>query len=493
MRWLATPGRSRTLFLLLTGILACGPAGAAGFSPEPQYPSGQYPQGQYPPGQYPPGQYPPGQYPQTGPGIGIPKIHLPKRHKDDKKDSPDESTKINLSQIDGTLRSLGEKDLVLQGKANRLLRFRLLPKTLFRNKEGESIRDSLLHPGDQISILVNPDDLETALRVVLNRPGTESERQVAARPFDHDQVIAPTSQDVAKAKVTVDREPSSEASTESPAKEPAAASDKDVAKAGDATPKSEVNSAKPADAPAQPAPEPREPVSSAPLSADAIIMLAREETDALTADLPNFLVQQTTTRYDGRSGDWRKIDVVTADVACVNGKEEYRNVAINGVPTQRPIESTGAWSSGEFVTTLRNLLSPIEDAAFVQRGEERVAGRLAYVFEFSVDAQNSHWILAGNGKETFQAPYKGRVWIDEQTHRVLRIDQKAQSIPRYFPYNRLESILDYGFVKIDNKTYLLPVQNESIACQASGNCERNVIAFRNYRKFTAESEIKFEK
>ena len=75
------------------------------------------------------------------------------------------------------------------------------------------------------------------------------------------------------------------------------------------------------------------------------------------ADLPDFLVQQETTRYHGRQDSWQKIDVVTADVACVNGREQYRNVAVNGIPSQRPIESTGAWSTGEFVTTLQNLFS----------------------------------------------------------------------------------------------------------------------------------------
>jgi hypothetical protein len=341
---------------------------------------------------------------------------------------------------------------------------------------------------------VNPDDLETALRVVLNRAATSSEREVAARPFDHDQVIAPAAQDITKAKVAVDREPAGgqpgapadkEAGAE-PAAEPAA-------KPADATVKP-ADSAKPADPPAAAAPEPREPVDSAPLSSDAIIMLARDAAESFTADLPNFLVQQSTTRYRGhaQSQNWQVIDVVTADVVCIDGKEEYHNVAINGMPTQRPIETTGAWSTGEFVTTLQNTLSPVEDAVFVQRGDARIGSRMAYVFDFSVEAKNSHWILASDRNSSFRAPYKGSIWIDKETRRVLRIDQKAHSIPRDFPYDSLESILDYGFVKIDNKSYLLPVQNETVSCLgAARTCERNVINFRNYRKFTADSNIKF--
>jgi hypothetical protein len=470
--------------LLLIGTLAWGPACASGFAFEPQYPSGQYPSGQYPPGQYPPGQYPPEQYP-TQPGIQLPKIHLPKRHKDDK----DDSSKITLSAIDGTLRNLGEKDLVLQTKPGHLVRFRLLAKTLFQNKEGEPVRDSLLHPGDQLSVLVNPDDVETALRVVLNHAGTAKERESAEQPLDQAKVSAPGADDITKAHVAVDREPAGG--------QPGAASDKDAdAKPADANSKPAEANAKQEQAPARTAPEPRAPVDSAPLSSDAIIMLAREAAESFTAGLPNFLVQQATTRYHGnsRSSDWQRIDVVTADVVCVDGKEDYRNVAVDGRPTQRPIESTGSWSTGEFVTTLQLILSPVEGAVFVQRGEERLGTRMAYVFDLSVDARNSHWILGGNGTRTYQAPYKGSIWIDKETRRVLRIDQKAQSIPRDFPYDRLQSILNYGFVKIGDKSYLLPVQNESIACLGvSGSCQRNVIEFRNYRQFTAESDIKFDK
>src|ERR1700749_4808746 len=95
-----------------------------------QFP-GQYPPGQYPPGQYPPGQYPPNQYPQTtypGPGgipITLPGIHLPERKK---KEKSDDSSRVNVQSVDGTLRKLGEKDLLLQISSSRVLRFRLLAK-----------------------------------------------------------------------------------------------------------------------------------------------------------------------------------------------------------------------------------------------------------------------------------------------------------------------------------------------------------------------------
>ena len=88
---------------------------------------------------------------------------------------------------------------------------------------------------------------------------------------------------------------------------------------------------------------------------DPVIADAREAAASFTADLPNFLVKQVTTRYRSNYGprNWSAIDVVTAEVACVNGKEDYRNILVNGRPPQGPVENTGSWSTGEFAITWR--------------------------------------------------------------------------------------------------------------------------------------------
>jgi hypothetical protein len=75
---------------------------------------------------------------------------------------------------------------------------------------------------------------------------------------------------------------------------------------------------------------------------------------------------------------------------------------------------------------------------------------------------------------------------------VLRIEQRTTSMPRDWPFRGAEAVLEYGFVKIDQKTYLLPATAENIGCMSgSGACTRNLIEFRNYRKFTTESNVRF--
>jgi hypothetical protein len=230
---------------------------------------------------------------------------------------------------------------------------------------------------------------------------------------------------------------------------------------------------------------------------DPIINDAREASANFTADLPNFLVEQATTRYQGQGSPmrWQAIDVVTANVASVDGKEEYKNIRINGKPTNQPIEKTGSWSNGEFTITLQDIMSPYTNADFKKRAsEDRIAGRPAYVYDLKVEKSNSHWnIIAPSGRQ-YTPAYTGSIWVDKETRRVLRIEQQAHGFPRDFAYDKAETVIEYGFVRIEGKSYLLPVTSENLGCETgTRNCSRNVLTFRNYRKFTADSNLTFDK
>jgi hypothetical protein len=92
----------------------------------------------------------------------------------------------------------------------------------------------------------------------------------------------------------------------------------------------------------------------------------------------------------------------------------------------------------------------------------------------------------------YNPAFAGAIWVDVATHRVLRIDQHTGEMPPGWPYKGVDWVLEYGYVKIEDKTYLLPDRAENMACMSgSGTCTRNVIEFRNYKKFTTESNVKF--
>lgn len=358
---------------------------------------------------------------------------------------------------------MGEKDMLLETTPGRILRFRLLAKTQFRDKDSAPVRDSLIHSGDRLTVHVNSDDAETALRVVLVRPGTATERATAAKPVDEAGALAPGPADLSHSRAivaTADERPTIRSSDES-----------------------------------DPALLPPSGITAGRGGVDTLIEDAREAAASFTAELPNFLVQQVTTRYQGAGFpvSWQRIDVVTADVTCVDGKEEYRNILVNGRQTSRSIESTGSWSTGEFAVTLEDVMSPLTAAVFTRRGEEKVAGRAAIAFDLSVEHANSHWTIVAMDGRRYSPAYNGTIWIDKDTRRVLRIEQQAQSMPGNFPYDKAESTLEYGYVMIDGKKYLLPISSQNLACMRGRSCSRNAIDFKNYRKFGADTNISFDK
>jgi hypothetical protein len=184
------------------------------------------------------------------------------------------------------------------------------------------------------------------------------------------------------------------------------------------------------------------------------------------------------------------LDVVSAALVYEDGKESYRDIRINDKPVKKDMLSIpGSRSTGEFGSTLRDLFSPATAAAFRYRRESTTGGLPASVYDFQVEQPHSHWENRIGGQAVFPA-YRGSVWIDRKSHRVLRIEMQARDIPQGFPLDTSEWVVDYAFVRIATGQYLLPVHAENLACfRGASTCTRNATDFRNYRKFTSESQI----
>ena len=87
--------------------------------------------------------------------------------------------------------------------------------------------------------------------------------------------------------------------------------------------------------------------------------------------LPNYFCQEHITRFASTTQkvDWRPLDVVSATVVFENGRDEYRNLTVNGKPVNKRMEDLGgAWSTGEFGTIAADLFSPATAAEFTSGG-----------------------------------------------------------------------------------------------------------------------------
>jgi hypothetical protein len=230
-------------------------------------------------------------------------------------------------------------------------------------------------------------------------------------------------------------------------------------------------------------------------SGDPVIEKAREEAFAFTDTLPNYVVKQYTTRYQTDAASrghtsWQAIDVVTADVVAEDGKETYKNILVNGKPT-KSVDKTGSWSEGEFASTLQAILSPASDALFTNKRSTMIANRSAFRYDYSIEQPRSNWTVEAQSA-SYRPAYGGAIWIDKETSRVLRIEMSARNMPKSFPLDQVESTIDYDFVLLGAQKFLLPSHSEALSCvRGTSDCSRNVIEFRNYRKFGADASITF--
>src|SRR5262249_50621197 len=249
----------------------------------------------------------------------------------------------------------------------------------------------------------------------------------------------------------------------------------------------EIASAKmPPPGPTPPARDPESPPASEPPAPEAappdpVIEKAKQTAESFTETLPNYICQQFTARFVNTSHitSWQALDVVSAEVVYENGRESYRNLAINGKPVKKSMEElSGAWSTGEFGTLLRDLFSPFTAASFHYRKDSTIAGMSAALYDYQVERENSHWRVQVASQSVFPA-YKGSVWIDKKNGRVLRIEMQARNVPSEFPLDKVETAADYEYVRIGGaQQFLLPVRSETLSCQRGTNtCSRNAIDF----------------
>jgi hypothetical protein len=82
--------------------------------------------------------------------------------------------------------------------------------------------------------------------------------------------------------------------------------------------------------------------------------------------------------------------------------------------------------------------------------------------------------------------------VDDATLQVMRLTDFVDSFPADWSPREARSEIDYDYVELDGKKFLLPIHTESIIAGRSGGEARNVVELSNYRRFAAEATIQFQ-
>lgn len=235
-----------------------------------------------------------------------------------------------------------------------------------------------------------------------------------------------------------------------------------------------------------------------------ILARTRSNTNEALAEMPDFVVKQLITRSEAYAGtgNWKPYDNLVIAVSYSTEKgEQYRVLAKNGAPVTDSVTQNsysgldGATSGGEFVEDLKKIFDPVSKTRFELLTTDVLRGRRSVVFEYEIDIENNKKGgigLKGPNPQFSPAGERGRIWIDRENFRVLRIEYKATDIEPNFAVKAVTKSIDYDMVEITGEKYLLPLLSDFRGTVESGKQrfeQRNVIRFRNYQKYGTDVVI----
>jgi hypothetical protein len=231
-----------------------------------------------------------------------------------------------------------------------------------------------------------------------------------------------------------------------------------------------------------------------------ILEKTRTNTLAAVEEMPDFVVKQQIQRSAAYAGtnNFRNLDKLIVAVSYrSSGQEDYRVLSLNGViqensKSKQSYEEVGGTSStGEFVTVLAMIFKPESETKFNIIDTDTIRGRRAVVFDYSTTREKAKQRVTASGYLTDSAitGMKGKIWIDRETSRVLRVESEATELPENFPIRSAKRVIDYDWVTISEEKYLLPALSDvRLTFRESTKIfeSRNLIRFKDYQKFGTE-------
>ena len=224
--------------------------------------------------------------------------------------------------------------------------------------------------------------------------------------------------------------------------------------------------------------------------------------------LPDFVCTEVIHRTSNDSHAQQNLDVLTLQLTYAGKRENYKVVVAGNKTSDLNLTSVGgAIFEGEFGSTLRWIFEPESTAAFHWEKSAALRQAKVAVYSYRVPRAKSRYVLAyGAGADMRRAVvgFHGELEIAEDTGMVWRLTTKADDIPAGFAIRESSTSVDYGYADVSGRQFLLPSGAETDMLyqpERSGETGRsrnlgpmlmkNLVEFRDYRKFAVDSAIDF--
>lgn len=104
-------------------------------------------------------------------------------------------------------------------------------------------------------------------------------------------------------------------------------------------------------------------------------------------------------------------------------------------------------------------------------------------------------MLRDSRGQTLYPALKGRLWLDRQSGRLLRLQLQTTRLPPRSEFRTVSITIDYEEIPIANAgTFLLPSKSKADVCMSAPyqygmSCTSNALEFHDCQKFVVKSHI----
>ena len=232
---------------------------------------------------------------------------------------------------------------------------------------------------------------------------------------------------------------------------------------------------------------------------EAMVSRIREVALEYGDRLQNFTCVQLTARSIGPSATgprWKPLETQEMELNYVDHREHYKLLKVDGETTdlQKRIKTGYFKGYGQFGSALQNIFDPKVNAKFEWDHEETSSGGGTCVFHYSVPQAASMIVITAD-LDKVRVGHHGMVWANCESGAVTRFltetdPAEVRRLGRRVPLGyRLE--VRYGPVTIGSLDFLLP-QSAVQTALFYKTWTKAEIQFQQYRKYDANSTIKFD-
>lgn len=238
------------------------------------------------------------------------------------------------------------------------------------------------------------------------------------------------------------------------------------------------------------------------LASDDLIPAIRRRVNEAFGRLPDFRAKEVTRMFHStdKKVKWVPNGVIAAEVAYEGDHESYSEIELDGKrPANAPSIAdadymrsfNNAWSTGDFESIAHCVFAGLDDSDFHKLDTGHSSEGDLVVYEFA-GGRASTCVGVLSQSQVAYPSYRGSFKVKPQTQEVVHVELEATDIPKGYPLDRAERSVDFGRVQIGTEQYLMPTTGYWFGCyRNSYSCFLNRVDFRNYRRFSSDSVLRF--